>query len=121
MSTRRPLHYRLFDAQRVGGALVVRLIGPSILKETELEQISQQFGELIARGERRVALDMGALTAMTSGLLTRLLTFQSSLKATGGRLALFGVPPPIYEIFQITHLAGRFHIYPAEFEALGSY
>jgi anti-anti-sigma regulatory factor len=121
MTPRRGPQFKLIETQPVGGAIVARLIGPSILQDSELEAVGQQLGELVARGVKRVALDMGALAAMSTGLLTKLLTFQATLKAAGGRLALFSVPPQIYEIFEVTRLNTKFNLYVTEFEALESF
>ena len=40
---------------------------------------------------------------------------------SGGRLALCGVRADLWKVFEITRLAGRFHDYPTEWDALESF
>jgi anti-sigma B factor antagonist len=116
-----PLRSRLLEAQAVGGATVAHLLVPSILQETEIKRLGDDLDALCAGEKPRLVLDLSTLTHMSSALLSKLFGLHLRLEKAGGRLALCGVRPDLWKVFEITQLAGRFHAYATEWAALESF
>ena len=63
-------------------------------------------------GPRQLGLDLGAVRFITARGLGRLLALHARLRAAGGRLTLFNVAGPVYEVFAVTHLTQVFDVRP---------
>jgi anti-anti-sigma factor len=105
----------------VGGATVARLLVPTIISEADIKRVCDDLAALCAGGRPRLVVDLGSLTHMSSALVSRLMGLHLGLEKSGGRLALCGIRPDIWEVFEITRLAGRFHAYPNEWDALAGF
>jgi anti-sigma B factor antagonist len=109
----------LLKVRQAAGATVARLLTPSILDEPDVKRLSDQLAALCPPGEpTRLVVDLRSLSQMSSALLSKLLSLHLRLEKAGGRLALCGIAPDIWEVFEITQLADRFHVYPTAREAL---
>jgi len=62
----------------------------------------------------RVIVDLGGIQTIRSSDLNELIALQTKLRNRGGSLVLANVPPPIYEVFQLTRLNRLFEIEMAE-------
>jgi anti-sigma B factor antagonist len=96
----------LLTRQEVGAATVVRFTGENVrLHEEKMRRIGPELNLLLAEvGRRRVVLDFGNVTYLTSTALGKFVGLHSRLQALGGSLALFNVRPEIYEVFALTRL-----------------
>jgi anti-sigma B factor antagonist len=113
---------KLLKVRSVSGATVARLLVFSILQEPEMKRLVDQLNALCAGdGPTRLVLDLSRLCQMSSGLLSKLVSLHLRLEKSGGRLALCGISPDIWEVFEITQLADRFHVYETPAEALASF
>ncbi len=111
-----------FKVERVGKVTVVRITEKRLLQERELNQVKSAL-ERLARDPRptQLLVDFAAVQALTSGMLSVLLTVRKDLRERGGRLALCGLRPEVHEVFAMTGLADTLNVYPTQEEALLSY
>lgn len=66
----------------------------------------QRLNQLIAAGARRLILDLGALTYISSAGLRALLATSRSLMAQNGAAVYVNLQPNVREVFEMTGLLG---------------
>jgi anti-anti-sigma factor len=62
----------------------------------------------------RLLLDLGAVRLPSAAGLGRLVTLNQELNSQGGRLMLWNVPAPVYEVLQVTRLTEVLDVRPAD-------
>jgi anti-anti-sigma factor len=110
---------RYLEVEQNGDVIVVKLIGPDLLDEANVRLIDRRLDRLLLNsGCRRFVLDLGAVRAMTSLMLAKLVGFYRKVHALGGRLALCAVGPELSPMFEWTRLGQLLCVCPSEREAL---
>jgi len=71
-------------------------------------------------GAKKVALDFSQLDYISSAGLRVLLGVAKQLKASGGKLAMYGLNQSVSEVFEISGFSSILPIYPSESEALAA-
>ena len=71
-------------------------------------------------GAKKVALDFSELDYISSAGLRVLLGAAKQLRASGGKLGMFGLNQSVREVFEISGFATILSIYKSEAEALGA-
>ena len=71
-------------------------------------------------GAKKVALDFTELDYISSAGLRVLLGAAKQLRASGGKLGMFGLNQSVREVFEISGFATILSIYKSEAEALGA-
>lgn len=77
-----------------------------------------QMAPLLAEPHRRILMDLGAVTFISSLGLRSLLKVIKHAAASGGRAALFAVPAPIFEVIEMTGFSSLVDLYPDRASAL---
>jgi len=73
---------------------------------------------LLEQRAQRVVIDLRELHYIASMTLAELIHFRRELQAYGGHLRLAGASAPIVSVFETTHLADLFPMYPTAEQAL---
>ena len=71
-------------------------------------------------GAKKVALDFSELDYISSAGLRVLLGAAKQLRASGGKLGMFGLNQSVREVFEISGFSTILSIYQSEAEALGA-
>lgn len=74
----------------------------------------------VLAGAKKVALDFSELDYISSAGLRVLLGAAKQLRASGGKLGMFGLNQSVREVFEISGFATILPIYKSEAEALGA-
>jgi anti-anti-sigma factor len=74
----------------------------------------------VLAGAKKVALDFSGLDYISSAGLRVLLGAAKQLRASGGKLGMFGLNQSVKEVFEISGFSTILPIYPSEAEALGA-
>ena len=75
---------------------------------------------VLSGGAKKVALDFSKLDYISSAGLRVLLGAAKTLRASGGKLAFFGLNQSVREVFDISGFSTILTTYPSEAEALGA-
>jgi anti-sigma B factor antagonist len=107
MSPRR----RRLEVEDKGDVTVVRFTVKKILDEQNIQVIGEQlFGLVDELGRRKLVLDFGNVTYLSSAALGKLITLSKKLHAAGGKLILCNVAPQVYEVFRLGKLTKLLNI-----------
>jgi anti-sigma B factor antagonist len=87
----------------------------------ELDKIHDKIKELVAKGTRKLVIDLGEVDLMDSRGLGVLVAAYTSLKNEKGELKLARITNKIQSLLVITHLTTVFKTYPSAEEALKSF
>ena len=99
-------------ANRSEGPVLVVELREARLDAREAGTFKQQIADLIARGHRRIVLDLGAVEFIDSSGLGAII---SGLKQLGdhGELALASLRPPVMGLVKLTRMDKVFRIFEA--------
>lgn len=75
-------------------------------------QLNREVHEQISAGARRLLLDLGEVTFLSSSGLRALLLIRKELMTLGGELRLAALQPQVHEVFSITGFTQVFAIHP---------
>ena len=81
---------------------------------------AQKSLDAVVAGAKKVALDFSNLDYISSAGLRVLLGAAKQLRASGGKLGMFGLNQSVREVFEISGFATILSLYPSEADALGS-
>lgn len=81
---------------------------------------AQKSLDAVVAGAKKVLLDFSQLDYISSAGLRVLLGAAKQLRASGGKLGMFGLNQSVREVFEISGFASILSIYPSEAEALGA-
>ncbi|MGQ9927147.1 MAG: anti-sigma factor antagonist [Chloroflexaceae bacterium] len=84
-------------------------------------QLSRAMHEEIARGARRVVLDLSQVSFLSSSGLQALLLIRKELMALGGELRLAALQPQVRKVFDLTGFTQVFAIHPGVEEARAAF
>jgi anti-anti-sigma factor len=112
MSKRFFPHLRVSPTKE--GTVVVHLVDCAMLDELTSQAVGE---ELLRLADDRPGvpflLDLGAVEFLTSTTLGSLVALHRKLRGGGGSLALYGVSPDVYEVFETARLTQVFEVRPA--------
>ena len=81
---------------------------------------AQKSLDAVLAGAKKVLLDFSELDYISSAGLRVLLGAAKQLRASGGKLGMFGLNQSVREVFEISGFSSILSIYPSEAEALGA-
>ena len=81
---------------------------------------AQKSLDAVVAGAKKVALDFSQLDYISSAGLRVLLGAAKQLRASGGKLGMFGLNQSVREVFEISGFATILSVYQSEAEALGA-
>jgi len=96
------------DAAREGGSVVLRLGGR--LDREWAEHLSRTLEDLLRDGVRSLAIDLSAVTYVSSAATLVLSRWQEELAGLRGEVRLTSIPPAIQETFTISGWESRLEI-----------
>ncbi len=104
----------------VNGVTILDLSGEIVLGE-ESSLLRKTLRDLIAGGDRKILLNLGALTYIdTSGLGTLISAF-GEMNNQKGQLKLLSLTKRVHAVMQITKLLTVFDVFDSEEEAINSF
>jgi anti-anti-sigma factor len=95
---------------------IIRLIGR--LDGTTMQQVEDEFMKLVHSGCTKYVFDLDGLDYISSAGLRVMLLSVKKTRASGGKLALFGLNDNVSEIFKISGFSTIFSIFATGEEAL---
>jgi anti-anti-sigma factor len=99
------------------GVLVLTVTAPQVRGDDLADELrDEMLAELAAAGTARVAVDMSAVSFMSSVAFRPLLRLQKTVAEKGGRVVLCGLQPPVAEVFHLTRLISTSRAFTAPFE-----
>lgn len=103
--------------------VVVTFNQAQILDEGTIRQIGAEFSDLTtqASGERKLLLNFGGVSFMSSAMLGQIMKLSKQAKADKVELKLSDIVPNIMEVFRITNLTKVLSIYKTEAEAIKAF
>lgn len=120
MST--PPRSRWLEVEQVGEVALAKLTRRELLEDETIEAVGEQMFLLVDNmGCRKLVLSLAATRRMSSLMLGKIMSVHKKMKAAGGRLALCGIDPDVYRIFETLRLPQLLTIYKDEQEALQSF
>ena len=81
---------------------------------------AQKSLDAVVAGAKKVVLDFSQLDYISSAGLRILLGAAKQLRASGGKLGMFGLNQSVKEVFEISGFSSILPIYQTEGEALGA-
>ncbi|MEO5588737.1 MAG: STAS domain-containing protein [Gemmatimonadaceae bacterium] len=103
---------------RISNDIHIVAIGGSLDSTTSPE--AQKALDSVLAGTSKVALDFSELDYISSAGLRVLLGAAKKLRASGGKLGMFGLNQSVREVFEISGFSAILAVYPSEAEALGA-
>lgn len=101
----------------IGDVNVVRLSG--ILDSITSAQVHQALQPIVKAGGK-LLLDMQDVQTVTSASMAMLHQLYRKLQPTGGRLAMFNLPPGIKQVFEMTGISVVLSQFESEEEAVAA-
>ena len=98
----------------------IHIVGISGSLDSTTSPEAQKSLTAVLAGAKKVALDFTELDYISSAGLRVLLGAAKQLRASGGKLGMFGLNQSVREVFEISGFATILSIYKSEAEALGA-
>ena len=107
-------------SREVDGVTVLDLSGRITLGEGSV-QLRDAIRDLIAKGQRRILLDLGEVNYIDSSGLGELVSAYTTVKNQGAALKLLKLTKKVHDLLQLTKLYTVFDIYDDEASAIASF
>jgi anti-sigma B factor antagonist len=107
-------------SREVDGVTVLDLNGRITLGEGSV-QIRDAIRDLIAKGQKRILLDLGEVNYIDSSGLGELVSAYTTVKNQGAALKLLKLTRKVHDLLQLTKLYTVFDIYDDEASAIASF
>ena len=104
----------------VGGVTVLDLEGKIVLGEGD-EALAEKIREVVARGDRKVLLNLAGVPYVDSAGLGELVRCHTRLVRAEGNIKLLGLTERLQDLLQITKLVTVFQTFDSESEAVSSF
>jgi anti-sigma B factor antagonist len=108
-------------ARESGDVTIVDLRGRSTIDGGESEQLSGQLQELIAKGARKLLLNLADLTQVDSSSVSIMVETFVSLRRQGGALKLLHPRGRVLEVLSVFHLLDTIPSFEDEPQAVASF
>lgn len=106
-----------FTQKKLNGYQILS-IGDERIDAHNSGELKQHFLELLEQGEKRIIVQMDQVRFIDSSGLGALLSGHKNAEARSGKLALTGLQPQVYSMFELTRLNRVFEIYADPDEAI---
>jgi len=107
-------------SREVDGVNVLELSGRITLGEGSV-QLRDAIRDLIAKGQKRILLDLGEVNYIDSSGLGELVSAYTTVKNQGAALKLLKLTKKVHDLLQLTKLYTVFDIYDDEASAIASF
>jgi anti-anti-sigma factor len=108
------------NERRRDGIVILDLTGKIIIGDGS-RLLSAAVGRLIQSGERRIILNLAAVTSVDSSGIGELVSRHTTTRNAGGRLVLLNLPRKIRDLLTVTRLVDIFESYEDEESAVTSF
>ena len=108
------------NERRRDGIVILDLTGKIIIGDGS-RLLSAAVGRLIQSGERRIILNLAAVTSVDSSGIGELVSRHTTTRNAGGRLVLLNLPRKIRDLLTVTRLLDIFESYEDEESAVSSF
>ena len=102
--------------RKEAGVLIVGVKGK--MDTITAPKFDKEFSAWTGQEEKSVILDLTGLDYISSAGLRSMLAAAKKVKATDGRLCIFGLKGPVKEVFKLSGFYAIFAVYETEAEAL---
>jgi anti-sigma B factor antagonist len=110
------------ERQDVNDVTVLRVQVPLLLSDETTEELFERLFSFVENsGRDKLVLNVGAIQALASAALGKLVTLYRKSAAKKVRVVMCDVTPSVARILQITRLADVLIAYDSEGEALASF
>ena len=110
--------FRVLLARESCGVLIVYFKVRSLVMVVDIEGAARELEMLLDQNDHLyIVLEMGALRQISSSFISKVISFQKTLDAKGGRLALCSMSREVHKAFKILNLHKVFIIAKDEYEA----
>ncbi len=106
--------------RRSGSVVIVDLEGQIRIGETNID-LHKTIQDLVASGERKVLLNLAAVTHIDSSGLGELVGGHATLEKNDGEMKLLNLTERVSELMMITKLLTVFDVFENEAEAVASF
>ncbi len=96
----------------------VLFIGDERIDAHNSGELKQHFLDMLEQGEKNIVVQMDSVRFIDSSGLGALLSGHKNAEARSGKLALAGLQPQVYSMFELTRLNRVFEIYSDPDEAV---
>lgn len=107
--------------ERLHGEVVVLELDGRIVVGEGSRLLHTEVARLLNRGQRKIILDLGAVTHLDSSGIGELVSRHTTTSNAGGRLVLNRLPRKIHDLLRVTRLVNIFEVYDDEDDALRSF
>ncbi len=104
----------------VGGVTVLGLEGKIVLGDGD-DVLADKVSEVVARGDRKVVLDVAGVPYVDSAGLGELVRCHTRLVKAGGNIKMLHLTARLRDLLQITKLVTVFETFESEDEAVSSF
>ncbi len=101
-----------------GDAMVVRMVGSANM--VAAADLKDQLLDLVARGPRRIVLDMSRLAFICSVGLSGIIAAHLRCRRNKGEITVAAPPPDILDLLRVTNLTRLFPVHPSVEAALAA-
>ena len=106
--------------RRSGSVVIVDLEGQIRIGETNID-LHKTIQDLVAAGERKVLINLAAVTHIDSSGLGELVGGHATLEKNDGEMKLLNLTERVSELMMITKLLTVFDVFENEAEAVASF
>jgi len=110
---------QIIERKQIGDVHVWSIDGG--LDHTTHDQFATEMDRILKAGERKVVLDFGRLTYISSVALGTLIRVQARFKKSGASLKFAGLHTNVTEILRFAHLDRVFDLYKNVNEAVATF
>src|SRR5438105_1073842 len=108
------------SSRQVDGVTILDLSGRIVLGE-ESSMLRDELKNLVARGEKKILLNLGDVSYIDSSGLGALVSGYTSVSGQQGQLKLLNLTKKVHDLLQITKLLTVFQVYDDEKTAIASF
>lgn len=106
--------------RRRDGVVILDLTGKIIIGDGS-RLLSAEVGRLIQSGDRRIVLNLAAVSSVDSSGIGELVSRHTTTRHSRGRLVLLNLPRKIRDLLTVTRLVDIFESYETEDAAVSSF
>ncbi len=114
--------FKHLEVKEVGGVTVIRVLVRALSTQTTILNLNDELLPLLDRKDmRNVLLDLASVEAISSLMLSKLISLKKRINSMGGKLVLCSLQRSVYEVFAVMKLTTLFDIKSDDAEGWSSF
>ena len=114
--------FKHLEVKDVGGVTVIRVLDRTLSNQSTILDLNEELLPLLEKKDmHNVLLDLAPVEAISSLMLSKLISLKKQVESMGGKLVLCNLRRRVYEVFAVTRLKTLFDIKSDEAEGLASF